>query len=261
MTCRLFVDEVGNGDLKGAATDPNIRYLSLTGIITKRRAHDATIQPRLDRLKDRFFNSCDGAVILHRRDIMRRKGPFEILRNDKIRSAFDDELLALVYRLPYIAITVTIDKKEHLEKYMRWHFDPYHYCLRCLVERYVNWLKRHNLKGDVAIEPRFKLVDKKLKSSFQKIYEDGTNHMPSTIVQKCLLSKDIKFEPKKNNCAGIQLCDLIAHPSFRAMKMAREGLPPPSDFGGRVADILVRRRYARHPETHAIDGWGQKWLP
>src|SRR4051794_20988562 len=45
MTCRLFVDEVGNGDLNGAATDPNIRYLSLTGIITKQRTHAAVIQP------------------------------------------------------------------------------------------------------------------------------------------------------------------------------------------------------------------------
>lgn len=51
MQCRLFIDEVGNGDLHGAAYDPNVRYLSLTGIIMKLSAHDRMLQPAIDRLK------------------------------------------------------------------------------------------------------------------------------------------------------------------------------------------------------------------
>jgi hypothetical protein len=81
------------------------------------------------------------------------------------------------------------------------------------------------------------------------------------IAQKRLISRDIKFEPKQNNCAGIQLCDLIAHPSYRAMKFDKEGLAQPSDFGTQVVGILNRRRYARHPITGVIEGYGRKWLP
>lgn len=113
----------------------------------------------------------------------------------------------------------------------------------------------------MIIEPRNKTVDKKLKASFQRTYEGGTEHLPSRTVQARLLSRDIKFQPKQANCAGLQLCDLIAHPSFRAMKLEREGLPQPTDFGAQIVEILERRRYARHPKTRVIDGWGRKWLP
>jgi hypothetical protein len=258
MTCRLFVDEVGNGDLNGAVADPNIRYLSLTGIITKLRAHSKFIQPGIDAFKGSFF---DRTVILHRREIVRREGPFAILRDRDIALAFDAGLLELIAKMPYIAITVTIDKREHLERYLAWRFDPYHYCLRCLIERYVAWLDRQDLQGDVAVEPRYKLADKKLKSSFQRIYDDGTPHVPARIVQRRLLSRDIKFEPKSSNCAGIQLCDLIAHPSYRSMKFERDGQPERLDFGTRVVGVLRASRYARNPRTGEIAGWGRKWLP
>src|SRR4051812_44770837 len=119
MTCRLFVDEVGNGDLNGAAADPNIRYLSLTGIITKQRTHSNVIQPQLDALKASFFG-CGAPTILHRREIVRREGAFACLHEPEVRHRFDQGILDLLARVPYIAITVTIDKKLHLEKYGVW---------------------------------------------------------------------------------------------------------------------------------------------
>jgi hypothetical protein len=46
MRFRLFIDEVGNGDLKGAETDPNVRFLSLSGVITRLDLHDERIHPK-----------------------------------------------------------------------------------------------------------------------------------------------------------------------------------------------------------------------
>jgi hypothetical protein len=184
-----------------------------------------------------------------------------MLRNDEQAQAFDVGLLALVRDCPYLAITISIDKREHLLRYSAWHFDPYHYCLRCLIERYVLWLRRHKLTGDVAIEPRFPKVDRKVKKSFRIIYEQGTGHISARAVQEHLLSHDIKFLPKNLNVAGMQLCDLLAHPSYRSMKLEREGLPEPPDFGTAIVDILRSRRYSRHPKSKEITGWGRKWLP
>jgi hypothetical protein len=128
MLCRLYIDEVGNADLKNAPHDDNVRYLSLTGITTFRSFHDETIQPAIDGLKgDLLGHAQDTPVILHRREIIDRTGPFSVLHDDAIRADFDQRTLKLIGDLPYIAVTVTIDKAEHVERYGVWHFDPYHY--------------------------------------------------------------------------------------------------------------------------------------
>jgi hypothetical protein len=259
MLFRLFVDEVGNGDLKAAATDPNMRYLSLTGVLTTIDHHARIIQPKLDDLKTRLFgHSSQSPVVLHRRELIRRDGPFATLR-DHLRD--NSCILDLFKTLPYRAITVQIDKQQHLETYGVWHFDPYHYCLRCLIERYVLYLNSHNWIGDVMIEARFPKADKRLKASFCRIYDVGTEHLPARAVQRCLRSRDIKMRPKTANIAGLQLADLIAHPSARHMRFDRECLDQPDDFGTKVADILIATRYRRHPDTMVIDGFGRKWLP
>jgi hypothetical protein len=167
----------------------------------------------------------------------------------------------LIEKLPYIAITVMIDKHEHARKYVVWQFDPYHYCMRALVERYVLWLNRHHLTGDVVAEPRFKKQDKRLKRSFSYIYDHGTEHIPAATVQRCLTSREIKFEPKEANVCGLQLVEVIAHPSHQAIKALFTGQPMTARFGLKVVEMLLRSRYSRHPKTGMIEGWGQKRLP
>jgi hypothetical protein len=259
MICRLFIDEVGNSDLNGSAQDDNVRYLSLTGVLTTIEFHDKRIKPGLDALKLAALGTEN--VILHRREIVRREGKFAILRDEEPRRIFDEGLRLFISDMPYLATTVTIDKRAHLSTYAVWRFDPYHYCLTCLIERYVSYLNRHNACGDVAIEPRFKKSDRRVKQSFALLYDQGTTIIPAALMQKRLLSRDIQFEPKRSNVAAMQLCDVIAHPSYRDMKFEREGIPIPADFGTGVVNILNEKKYARHPGTLKIEGWGRKWLP
>lgn len=253
---------MGNADLKGAAKDPNVRYLSLTGIIMKVAAHTRRLQPAIDRLKAVHIGDIgDNPVVLHRRDIVRREGYFSVLQDDEKRARFDADLLEIIEDQPFQVITVTIDKRERLERYVVWRYDPYHYCLQMLVERYVQWMNRLNLTGDVVIEARFKKVDKKLKASFSRLWHEGSDKVPAAVMQRRLGSKDIGMYPKSADIAGLQLCDLIASPSFRHMRLARDEREAPDDFGTRIAEILVRKKYARNPRSLRIDGWGTKWLP
>jgi hypothetical protein len=262
MTHRLYIDEIGNSDLNGAAEDPNVRFLALTGVVAIREQHDRILNGRMEVLKGIFpDHSPDNPILLHRREIMRREGRFAVLRDPGKQEAFDGGLLQMFEECPYLVMTVQIDKKLHLDTYGVWHFDPYHYCLRCLVERYVLYLRRHGVQGDVVIEPRFKKADKKLKASFERIYREGTENISPRIVQAHLLSKDIIFFNKAANVSGLQVADLLAHPSARYMRFEREGAQQPEDFGSKVAQILVEKKYARNPQTMQIEGYGTKWLP
>jgi hypothetical protein len=259
MTCRLYLDEVGNDDTKSASE----RFLSLTGIITKIHSHDSKITPEIEALKARLFGHSppDKVIILHRREIVRREPPFECLWDKEKNKEWEQAILKLIGGLPYIAITVMIDKQEHAQKYLVWQFNPYHYCMRALVERYVLWLNSKGLTGDVVAEPRFKKQDKKLKRAFSYIYDHGTEHIPAFRMQKCLTSREIKFEAKGANICGLQLVEMIAHPSHQSIKSEFTGEAMTARFGLNVVEVLLRSRYRRHPKTGVIEGWGRKRLP
>jgi Protein of unknown function (DUF3800) len=222
--CRLYIDEVGNGGLTVASNNPNERYLSLTGIITKVHYYDCRFIPEINTFKREIFGVDGSNVILHRREIVRREGPFSVLRDNALSEEFDKRLLVLFERLPYLASTIVLDKKRHIDLYGDWTRDPYHYCLEALVERYVLWMRRNAYLGDVVIESRGKRPDKAVKAAFHGIYERGTQNIPYKIVQKFLTSKEIKFMLKTDNCPAMQIVDLIAHPSFRVCPETSRGI-------------------------------------
>ncbi|MFZ4661805.1 MAG: DUF3800 domain-containing protein, partial [Caldilineaceae bacterium] len=75
MKYRLYIDEVGNSDLD-ASSDPNHRYLSLTGVICELGYVQATLFPALETLKQRYFGSHpDEPICLHRKELVNHRYP------------------------------------------------------------------------------------------------------------------------------------------------------------------------------------------
>lgn len=257
---RLYIDETGIQSMKGA--DSN-RYLCLMGIIMRRNTHDGPTTQRLSKLKsDLFGHTPEDPVILHRREIVRGKPPFDLLRGNPILAKeFQARWIALVRETKYLAMAAAIDKRAHLEKYTVWQHDPYHYCLECLLERYVSWLKRHGFVGDVIVEARGKGPDKRLKAAYRHFYQRGKDYLSPTVIQGRLTTAELKFAQKTHDVAALQIADSLAHPTLAYMKAVATGEPVPTTFGQQLVDILKAERYARHPKTHQIQGWGLKMLP
>lgn len=155
---------------------------------------------------------------------------------------------------------MVIDKHEHLQRYRVWHFDPYHYSQEVLVERYVLWLEREDAVGDVMAESRGGREDRRLKDSFTRIWQEGTRYVPAVKIASRLTSRQLKVKTKANNIAGLQLADLLAHPSFKYILCRRQKTAQPQTFGAQIAQILVRGKYLRSA-SGKLDGWGCKWLP
>lgn len=260
MKYRLYTDEVGNSDL-GASQDPNHRYLSLTGVILDLDYVDRVVFPSVEGLKRKYFGSHpDEPVILHRKELVNKKYPFEALRDQSVEQAFDAELLKLLSDLDYVVLTAVIDKLEHQQRYQVWKFDPYHYCLTVIVERFVLWLRRQQASGDVMAESRGGREDMRLKASFARVCEQGSDFLRAVDFTDHLTSIQLKVRPKVNNVSGLQLADLIAHPSYRCTLARRQKEALADNFGGQIARILENSKYDRSPQGR-IDGWGRKWLP
>jgi hypothetical protein len=255
---RLYFDETGTGDLKAHKKDANQRYLSVTGLVFRQDVHDSTFTTRVSAFKRRIFN--DATVILHRREIIDRVGPFGTLNDDALRTEFDNQFANLIEYLPGPAFTVSIDKEEHLRKYKIWQYDPYHYVLTCLVERFVLWLIRTGRRGDVMGEARGRFHDGRLRRAFRRLYHKGSEFLDARKVQNHLISRDLRLEPKSANIAGLQVADLLAHPAHRTFKFMKLGLPVPDDYGASLVKTL-EGIYDSHPKTRAIEGCGRKWLP
>ena len=91
MTCRLYIDEVGNDDTK----TPSERFLSLTGIITKLHGHNYVITPEIEQLKRDLFNHdpVSNPVVLHRKEIVRKEVPFEALQDGSVNAEWEKRIL------------------------------------------------------------------------------------------------------------------------------------------------------------------------
>jgi len=256
---RLFFDETGNSDLHAATKDRNQRYLSLTGVVIRQDFHDNYTTRRLTRLKADIFGRAQKTIVLHRREMMAKDGPFATLRDDHLRAQFDARFAALVCEVPAPAFTVSIDKQRHLEKYIVWQFSPYHYVMTCLLERFVLWLNRNGNVGDVMGEARNPTHDAQLRRAFRHFYNRGTT-VKTAIIQKRLISKELRLEPKSANIAGLQIADLLAHPAHRTYKFQKLDMVVPDDYGAFLDEILVRYIYDRSPMKR-LEGYGRKWLP
>ena len=246
MKYRMYVDEVGNPDVE-SSNNPLHRFLSLTGVIIDLTHIRETIHPQMEELKFNYFDSHpDDPVIFHRKELVNAKHPFEVLRDSKTHKNFDNDLLNLLRNWEYTVISVCLDKKVHKETYQVWRYDPYHYCLALLLERFTFFLEQLDVVGDVMAESRGGKEDNRLKDSFLKLWKEGTEYLSPERFQSVLTSKQLKVKPKSNNVSGLQIADLIAHPSRNEI-LKENGLldRPLAPFAEKII-IILHGKYYQH---------------
>jgi hypothetical protein len=258
---RIYIDEVGNHDLVHA-DDPNERYLSLTGVIMESGHTLHIVQPEMDQMKRDFFQQDpDRPIVLHRKDIVNKRGDFVTLRDLQVETRFNNTLLEMLARWEYSVITVVIDKKAHREKYKVWQYHPYHYCLAVLLERFIRFLQSGEHRGDVMAEARGGVEDRKLMASHTQLHDEGNDNLDAGLWQTHLTSRELKVKPKTANIAGLQIADLLAHPSRREILREKKLVTDQRDtFGDQISQILRQQKYRRSP-SGAIWGYGKKLLP
>jgi len=259
---RIYIDEVGNHDLTHA-DDPNHRFLSLTGVILESSFALHVLQPEMEQIKRDFFQSDpDVPIIFHRKEMLNKRPPFQSLRDPVTAARFNAVLLTALARWQYRVITVVLDKKTHRDQYQVWHYHPYHYCLTVLLERFILFLHYGNHRGDVLVERRGGKEDDKLCESFARLYANGTDNIPAERWKLRLTSCQLKIKPKSANISGLQLADLIAHPSRREVLVENELVVDDRDtFGDQICTILRQSKYLRNEKTGRITGYGKKLLP
>lgn len=110
-------------------------------------------------------------------------------------------------------------------------------------------------------ESRQTKKDTRLQDAFAFSRENGGKFVRSERIQSAIRTRNLKFRKKKDNISGLQLCDLLAHPSHIYVRELMGHDVSPGPFAKRVIDILKHEKYDRSPETGIISGYGIKHLP
>lgn len=203
----MFLDESGDHSLD--KIDSSYPIFVLAGCIFDFDYYSNIVEPEINKLKLKYFKKT--TVILRSYDIRKQKKDFNILVDKNIRTKFNDELSALLKSIEFDVIVATI-RKDKLKKQYTEPDNPYHLCLRFILERSVMFLGRSSEKLIFRIESRESHNDQKLA----EVYENfrNSNHLfPIAEIQNKL--QDLSFNQKTQNIAGMQIADLIAYPIGR----------------------------------------------
>lgn len=256
---RLYVDEVGTDDVTKIEADED-RYLSLTGLAMEITHARDSLTPKLEWIKANVFNhDPDEPLILHRRKIVQRKQAFGVLNRPEKKAIFDRAIMRVFNQSEYKLITAFIDKQAMLKQAKWRNKHPYHFLMEVLVEKYAQFLERKDAIGDVMPEGRKGPKDAKLQEIYDAIRRDGTYYVNKDRICSRIPATKLKFRYKPDNIAGLQLCDLLAHPSHMTI---REKLKHPvalGDFCSSIKAILMQEKYDRST-SGTIVGYGMKWL-
>lgn len=257
---RLYIDESGDKTYNQMEGQQK-RFLCLCGTIIRWGDTYRIIEDEMENLKQRYFADWhDQPVIFTRSAMVNRNGPFSVLGADLgLAFQFDCDLYRYLATMPYLVISTVINKMDHQERYTD-AWNPYNYCLWTMMERYCGYLRWVGGEGDIVAESRGKEDDYEIKDAYIEAYNNGTNVRPDpAYFQDHLTSKEIKIKKKTQNIAGLQISDMLAHPSKQDILLhcerigedLRQGLPKA------LCNLLVEQRYMRREDNGQIWSYGQ----
>jgi hypothetical protein len=157
----------------------------------------------------------------------------------------------------YTAITAFLDKQAMVKKQNWKNKERYLYLMDIVVERYVQFLERTHSIGDIMPEKRGNPKDASLQSAYEHTRGTGTYYVSKQRIESSIRAKSLKFRAKRENISGLQLCDLLAHPSHMITRSILNHNVTLGAFCLSVRDILMSTKYDRS-KSGLIIGYGIK---
>ena len=152
---RLYIDESGD-HVFNHLDHPAHRYLCLLGVWFKNPDYES-FHRNLEQFKQELFDPHpDDPVILHREDILHRRGVFSSLRDPPRTKLFDERLLVIIGAANFRIVAVVIDKKALWDQVGSFDgtLHPYHMGVGFIYEQYRDYLIHIKRCGDVMTESR-----------------------------------------------------------------------------------------------------------
>jgi hypothetical protein len=237
----IYVDESGDHSL--TSIDPNYPIFVVAFSIFEKATYAKTVG---DLLKLKFDTFGHDMVVLHERDIRKRRGEFAFIRDPVRGPQFLHDLTNFVNDAAFTLVAAVIKKAALVAQYA-YPDNPYGIALTFCLERAYGFIKDAGQESRltyVVVESRGRKEDEDLELSFRRTCA-GHNMWGSA------LPFEIRFSDKKCNSTGMQLADLVARPIGQEILV--------SGSQSRIYPII--RSKFRSNRLGDIEDWGLKVYP
>jgi len=260
---RLYMDESGDHVFNHLDHPPH-RYLCLLGVWFKNPDYES-FHRNLEQFKQELFDPHPDPIILHREDILHRRGVFSSLRDPPRATLFDERLLAIIGAANFHIVAVVIDKQALWDRVGSFEgtLHPYHMGVGFIYAQYCDYLIHIKRCGDVMAESRGGKEDRLLKYVYETVGKTvmGWHPPDGGPFQPAITSKELKVKPKSANIAGLQLADLLAHPCRHDILREFGRLPEePAPFARRLL-AAIGNKFHRHIQSGQVNGSGKHLCP
>ena len=198
--CKLLsIDESG----KASYNHPSDIF-TLSGIVIPEK-YKPKIDRQIRKLKKKFFK--DEEIVFHSRDMSRKKGPFHILQNPKIETAFWSEYISILNN-PVISVIFIITNKNNAKSKAWQPKTILERSYKRILEYFVKGLKK-DYQGKIITEsdPTQDLLLIKAHNHFQGI---GTNDKRISAYDYRNTITSLSLVNKMNQDADVQIADSLA---------------------------------------------------
>ena len=199
------MDESGDHSLD--KIDSSYPMFVLAGCIFDFDYYSKVVEPEVNKLKTKHFGKTN--VILRSYDIRKQKKEFACLVDMTKRTAFYEDLDSYIKNTDFKIIAAAI-RKDKLKSQYRTPGNPYHLCLRFILERAVMSLGRTGEQMIFRIESRQTHNDERLAEVYESFRNKDQGMLKKDEIQAKLV--DLSFNQKSQNIIGMQIADLVAYP-------------------------------------------------
>ncbi|MEK7765402.1 MAG: hypothetical protein AAB368_04110 [bacterium] len=232
------------------------RFLALFGVWFAVEEY-ARFADDLQRLKTRLFGlRVDDPVILRRRDIRGRRGPFARLNDHAEDARFTADLVTTIVRAPFIAVSAVME----LAGAPAGGVLPHHACMAAVLKRYAAWLGFHKATGDAMAQCAGAREDRALQEAYRAVRVRGVRHMSKERLQRTLTRTRLLVRHPAGNIAGLQLAGLLGPVVLRQRLVEHLRVRERSDPFDEKLRQVVEGKFNRKEATGQVSGYGTAWI-
>lgn len=200
----LFIDESGQSNPKA----PNSGVYILSGCIVDNKSQE-DLKIRSDQIKFKFWDKTN--VVFHSRDIGRKERDFLILKDKKILSSFNNNLIQFLIEGNYRMFFILVDLVQAKNK--NWNEEKvYQETSRIMVKNFIlALLAAGNCRGRIIIESATSKKDFYFHKAASFYLSGGVTETKTKYSEVQQVLTEISFVTKKNYDIEEQIADMLAY--------------------------------------------------
>lgn len=234
-----FIDELGSANPKSVHS----KLYILSGILVSAYACEA-LKIKADQIKFKYWNRTN--VIFHSREIGRKEGNFNILKNNEINQNFTRDLMRFLDQSNFQLFGVIVDKSK-LPK--NWNEKTlYKKTSLIMIKNFIcALLAQDNVRGRLIIESATAEKDFYYHKTVGYFLSNGFKELKISYQHVQNVLTEISYVTKKNFDIEEQLADILAY-GLRVKYVSHEKKDLPN-YEKELAKIVNKKLFSMHPNT------------